>query len=289
MRKSRKMATLLNTDSAKASSKLESDKEDNNGNCQPGKAIATSKLTSTGDDGEGAKANPYIRSDASLLEMERVNLILAHRNMLQQGVLIFGSPLFNSHTKVFMTFSAPDNKSKPVKNIESLKPIYVNDINKLIEDKSYCNFKGTIIKLMSIDDASVGQQSTRLVVEDGNKSTYRLIIYNYPYDSCPKQPSPENVAIIQRNLGFGSVISIMNPYVKRCAYDAEAYLRVEDSSTLIYHREESKVNRCRYCYKPEADYRCSLCRRHYCSRICQKKDWKINQHKLICGIKFREL
>ncbi|CAL8088787.1 unnamed protein product [Orchesella dallaii] len=287
MFQSRKMATFVNnTANAKASSKPGSAKDDND-NCLPENPIPSPESTPP----KGTGANDYVRSDSSLLGMERVNWILAHRNMLQQGAMLLGNPLMNSDNKyvALLSVNAPENKSKPVKKIESLKPIYVNDMKKMMENKPHCNFKGKIIKLMSIDDASVGQQSTRLVVEDADKSAYRLIIYNYPYDSCPTQPTPENVEILQQNLGFGSVVSVMNPYVKRAALDGEPYIRVEGSSTLIYHREESMVNRCRYCYKPEADHRCSLCRRHYCSRNCQKKDWKNNKHKLVCGIKFREL
>ncbi|ODM94891.1 Dauer abnormal formation protein 25 [Orchesella cincta] len=275
-----KMASKLNCTGT--TSKPETAKDDNDN--------VLGKATESTAGAAGGTSPEYIRSDASLLDMERVNWIIAHRTMLQQGAMLMGNPQLLSGEKVMLGFSfaASDIKSKPAKKVESLKPIYINDIKKTMERRPHYTFKGRIIKLMSIDDVSVGQQSTRMVAEDANKTAYRVIAYNYPYDSHPEQPSPEKVKILQQNLGFGSVFSIMNPYAKTAMWDGEPYIRIENESTLIYHPEESMVDRCRRCYKPGAEKKCSSCRRHYCSRDCQKKDWKFNQHKLICAIKFRE-
>uniref|UniRef100_T1J229 MYND-type domain-containing protein n=1 Tax=Strigamia maritima TaxID=126957 RepID=T1J229_STRMM len=107
----------------------------------------------------------------------------------------------------------------------------------------------------------------QLLVEDENHDVMHAAIYNILMN--------ETVA---KRFAYGSKIVIMNPYMSTSS-DGKPVLIVEDRKSLIFESgENSKL--CRFCKKPNADKRCSKCQKaYYCSKECQKNDWKDMNHK----------
>ena len=57
-----------------------------------------------------------------------------------------------------------------------------------------------------------------------------------------------------------------------------------NNQTITMEEYDPTVRCCGYCYGVGIPLqKCARCSRSYCSRECQKKDWKIGKHKVWCG------
>ncbi|CAL8124809.1 unnamed protein product [Orchesella dallaii] len=202
---------------------------------------------------------------ASIIEIKpylnnpmRHQLILNHRKKLVEFKNSSGQSNFSSSS----LFTNEKSHVTPI----TLKGINLSAL---------CVYQKGILELMIIDDLYFDTESLsiQLVVEDDNGDVTRLSIYNIMRNDLTK-----------KTFSFGCKISIANPGVIQDNYpDGEIYTLEIDSLSCVKYLA-GVTNMCRFCGQANAPHSCSICKRaRYCTKDCQKHDWKLLKHKLICS------
>lgn len=198
--------------------------------------------------------------------MTNAAFIIEHRTFFQQmrGML----DLAKNKQGMFATYANPP-KLKGNLNVDiiGLKEICFKDMDASV-DKIY---EGFAVKVVIVDDAILGQPSVNLIGQDNDGNMQRIFIYNIPQNK-------ETHDVV----GYGCSITIVNPY-HRIGMDGKPMIRVDNPSTIVYHKALTNKKRCRYCGDPQGIILCKNCRRaYYCSITCLTSDSSQNQHKLVC-------
>lgn len=103
--------------------------------------------------------------------------------------------------------------------------------------------------------------------EDGNVT--RLSLYQVERDEETRKA-----------MQFGRKVAVIHPWML-WNFDGGYGLRVDEPSCLIVRGLMKDM--CRYCGKENAPTLCEMCKRaKYCNKVCQIRDWKEYDHKLIC-------
>lgn len=192
----------------------------------------------------------------------RIYLIKTHRKDINNAFQLekSGSPIGKS------TFKPPKNQRISHKSTE-LKEIFLNEID-FTKDHI---LNGFILNVTIIDIPNYyGYTSIFFIIEDKNKTVERTAVYNLG-DDYEK---------IKKNYRIGTVLSIINPYI-RMAADEKPMIRIDDTLSILIQNRKEKM--CSYCGEGNSKYICAKCRNaFYCSKECQINDYKILDHKLIC-------
>lgn len=195
-----------------------------------------------------------------LKDPSRKEIILQHR----QSINDFRKTIPKGFVSLPTTINPPKQQKLPVSLI-GLKSAYINEID-FTKDHV---LSGYVLEVTVIDIPLRTGMSIMLVVEDKNNHVQRVALYNFN----------ENIASAEE-LGVGSKLSIINPYI-RMAQDGKPLIRVDDPSSVILCGKN--VNMCAHCGNLSASSVCGGCNTtKYCSKECQARDWKEFQHKLIC-------
>lgn len=195
-----------------------------------------------------------------LKDPSRKELIIQHR----QSINNFRKTIPKGFAGILTTTNPPKQQKLPASLI-GLKPAYINEID-FTKDHV---LSGYVLEVTAIDIPLRTGMSIMLVVEDKNSNVQRVALYNFN----------ENISSV-KELGVGSKLSIINPYI-RMAQDGKPLIRVDDPSSVIFG--EKTVDMCGYCGNLSASSACGGCKTtKYCSKECQVSDWKEFQHKLIC-------
>jgi hypothetical protein len=141
-----------------------------------------------------------------------------------------------------------------------------------VTDKVY---NGRMLVLTIIESADFCTPSINLIAQDENNDAEKLNIYNFP------EKNGEYFRTVVYTTG--SKVTVYNPY-HRIANDNKPAIRVDDFASIIAHPEEERIlSMCRYCCAGNASRICPKCgKASYCSEECQKKDWDVYWHKLVC-------
>lgn len=202
----------------------------------------------------------------------RVEIIQNHRSYKRQLKEMYSECRSGFCVPLLMPGSgkAPKQQKAPT-SLVGLKPIALRDMDPT-KDHIY---EGTVLEMMMIDDASIGDGSVSTVIQDVNGDAHRCYIYNYEHQ-C-------NDAMVQQKFGFGTKMNLMNPYM-RMAHDGKPAIRVDDPVSFLELGKSERLKKlCRFCLTDNAPMTCAKCKRaNYCNRECQTKDWKLYKHKFIC-------
>lgn len=203
----------------------------------------------------------------------RREITLAHRKRFKEVLKILLQNKFITSLSV-----KTEKESKSMKNLPTLKSIYLDQMNKHTEDRVY---KGFVLKLTMMEDPHEKYQENlgiHTIARDDKFTYQRLAIYGY---------SPTRKDLL-KNLGFGSKISIINPYYKM-AMDGKMCIRVDDFSLVYIHNDLKNAKLCRYCgdENQKQPIQCRSCKRcYYCSKKCLKLDRTRLGHDYICDLAF---
>lgn len=214
--------------------------------------------------------------DTSTADRYKVSITLAHRKDFK-GFIRY-PPEIHAVTIAFgssMGLKVNNLKPRPKINLSDFKPILLEEMSK--EKKSQI-YQGFFLRLTIMEDPIDKDSAVTAIysiVRDEKYSYERLFIYNY---------SP-NKTELQENLGFGSKISIVNPYY-RISLDGSPLLRVDDFNTVIIHSDLKNEKICRYCGNENYEgppILCRFCKRsYYCSQKCLKLDVSELRHNFVC-------
>ncbi|CAL8107747.1 unnamed protein product [Orchesella dallaii] len=145
------------------------------------------------------------------------------------------------------------------------RSITLGEMKTTKDDKIY---KDRLIQLVIIEDPNFNSHSIEVIAEDENRDVTRLLVYNVG-------KTKEEI----EKLGFGSKISIFNPYLS--VEGEDSWIRNDDPKCIEFLGKKNKL--CRFCGEEKACSACSKCKRAgYCSKDCQTFDVKKMKHKLIC-------
>lgn len=192
----------------------------------------------------------------------RQAMILEHRKHLKDM-----APK-SKHGNLSKDTKAPKLKQCVPRKMADMKPITLHQMNPT-EDKI---FENRILELTIIDDPNPYWASIHLIAEDENGDSTRLYIYNVKRDKETLE-----------NFQAGCRVGLINPYMRIGAMDITNGIRNDEPKCIIYL--EGVKSMCRFCGEENASLKCSKCKRPYCSKECQKLDWKKFDHKLICSLK----
>ncbi|CAL8112421.1 unnamed protein product [Orchesella dallaii] len=223
--------------------------------------------------GEGNPPSQVELKSTNILEKKqyltspvRKRLILEHRNYLN---------LFAKQKKqnmVYFTRSiSPKLSQTTPKRMSKVKRITLKEMNPT-QDTIY---QDTMIDFTIVEDPcfDFNPNAAHLVVEDENGDLSRLYIFKID----------KNEEDWEEKLGFGTVITILNPYMRIGGVDGANGIRNDEPACVIYLGKIE--NMCRFCGGENASHVCASCKRaKYCGRECQKLDWKLMKHQLICRI-----
>jgi hypothetical protein len=171
--------------------------------------------------------------------------------------------------------------SDPQIFIDSLKEVTLSYLEPTYEQER----EGIYIKLTIIDEGFLmtAFQCTGQDIE-GNK--VRVSIYNLPTSGTSSTMSGglsadaflKNSKILSKTiLKPGTILLVKDPWFK-FAMDGGTAIRIEDTTDIAILQSTSK---CSFCGKTCETSACGNCRASfYCSRECQKGDWKM--HKKVC-------
>ena len=195
----------------------------------------------------------------------RIDLIVRHRLLVSELKGIHTNCVQFRNT---VTSSEAQNVNK---TMDGLKEITLRDIKQKLNHV----FEGYLMKITFIEDPFTGLAFIRNVLQDQNEDIQRCFIYNFKHVN--------NESIVEQTFGFGSELYLINPQLE-LASDGRPAIRIDDTNCLIESNSQPKVGHiCRYCLQKNVRSRCARCQRaYYCSQSCQTKDWKLNEHKIIC-------
>jgi hypothetical protein len=182
--------------------------------------------------------------------------------------------IFNQSSEVSTTldYTIPSSHAQRAPQSHfAFKQITLSDMGP-VTDRVY---RGRLLTLTIIESADFCTPSINLIAQDENNDAEKLNIYNFP------QEHGEYLRTIVYTIG--SKVTVYNPY-HRIANDNKPAIRVDDFASIIAHPEEERIlSMCRYCCAGNASRICPKCRKaSYCSEECQKKDWDVYWHKLVC-------
>jgi hypothetical protein len=186
-----------------------------------------------------------------------------------------GSRLQEKHSPRCTVISATIKsrvKQQTAKSLIGLKSITLREMDPT-KDKVY---NGFVLSVTIIEGTYSWIPSIHLVIEDENFDCERMLIYDFPEE--------QGEYLISKLYTVGSKMHIINPYLRIGANDMKPSVRVDDISSIVMQSESERiVDMCRYCCEANASKVCSKCHQAlYCSKECQRMDWKLYKHKLIC-------
>ena len=203
-----------------------------------------------------------------LTDPHRIEVITHHRDWQNRS-----SPAKTNRMRmVNPTTHVPRLQQKTAKSLVGLKPITLREMNPT-KDHVY---NGCVLSATIIEEASSWIPSIHIVVEDDRLDCERMHIYNFP--------DGQGEYFTSKLFTIGSKIHIINPYLRIGANDMKSTIRIDDFSSIIMRSEsELVVNMCRCCGEANAPHVCGKCKQaRYCSKECQKIDWQLYKHRLIC-------
>ncbi|RNA22747.1 hypothetical protein BpHYR1_036242 [Brachionus plicatilis] len=193
----------------------------------------------------------------------RTYLIRKHRQMIYEMQTKF---LNSNYSTLLTSFKAPKTQKQP-HSMAILKEIQLKEIDFTRDEV----LTGRVLTVRVFDLPSFGFTSIFFLIDDGENTMQRLSVYNLGKD----------YEQISEDFKMGTWISIMNPYVRQ-AMDGEAMIRVDDPKSIVFSGKISEKV-CSYCSKSNSKFSCSKCLKvSYCDKECQIKDWKEQNHKLVC-------
>ncbi|CAF1159272.1 unnamed protein product [Adineta ricciae] len=153
-----------------------------------------------------------------------------------------------------------------------LMPITFREMNQT-EDHVYQRY---VLSVTVIGEAYGWAPSIHLVTEDEHRDCKKICIYGFPED--------QGEYLIKKVFRIGSKMNILNPYLRIGASDKKPIIRVDEYASIMMQSEDGYVvNMCRCCGQANASHNCGKCKRaRYCSKECQRIDWELYEHKLIC-------
>ena len=196
---------------------------------------------------------------------KRVELIKANRGF-QRTVL---DTINSTRHSPFTT--PPSLLQEAPKSLVGLQNLLLSDMDPTHEKV----WDGYVLSLTVIDMAYITTPSIQLVVEDNHGNTERLFIYNYP---------PHEAEYLMRDrFVVGCQLAVINPYL-RLAMDGKPGVRLDDYKSIVSHPlSEAEKAVCWYCLTNAATKVCAKCHlARYCSKNCQRQDWKAYDHKRLC-------
>ena len=216
-----------------------------------------------------AETNPVIDHKLRLENPHRIEVITHHREWESTTLL----PNMNSKLTLYSSSHKPRFKQQTSKSLIGLKPITLRDMNPT-KDHVY---NGFVLSVTIIEEAYSWASSIHLIIEDEHLDCERMHIYNFPEGQAEY--------LTNKMFTIGSKVDIINPYLRIGAGDRKSLIRVDDFSSIIMRSESKRVvNMCRCCGVANAPHLCSKCKQaRYCSKECQKMDWQLYKHKLVCN------
>lgn len=126
---------------------------------------------------------------------------------------------------------------------------------------------GRILRAMIVSEPVVKMTSAHFVIEDGERSVIRMVIYDH------------DPALLSQ-LRIGCVVDIVEPYYSFCSEGTQR-IRVDHKQQPLGLGIQEPV--CWTCLQKLPLKACSRCHRAlYCSLACQTQAWKKHGHKLLC-------
>uniref|UniRef100_A0A914Y6E0 MYND-type domain-containing protein n=1 Tax=Panagrolaimus superbus TaxID=310955 RepID=A0A914Y6E0_9BILA len=141
------------------------------------------------------------------------------------------------------------------------------------KDKVY---NGCILEVRILDWAYLSA-SIHTIIEDENGDIRRFALFNWPLSG---EQNADMIKIIKTFCPNVKML-IVNPY--HCMIDrGQNIIRVEGPDFIKF--DTSKIDKlCHVCGKEAKIRPCSVCKMaFYCSKDCQKIDWREFNHKSIC-------
>uniref|UniRef100_T1J235 MYND-type domain-containing protein n=1 Tax=Strigamia maritima TaxID=126957 RepID=T1J235_STRMM len=174
-----------------------------------------------------------------------------------------------ANRKLKMTNCSKSNKKFQLKRFTPPNIAEIKLITFIEMDRSEMTYENFYLSITVVEDYFI-TDSIQLLLEDNNSDVMQAAVYNITMDWT-----------VGGKFAYGSKIVIMNPYMSTNT-DGKRMLIVEEPNSLIFMSGVS-LKFCRFCRKPNADRRCSKCKKaFYCSQECFNSDWKVMNHKLIC-------
>ena len=215
-----------------------------------------------------AETNPVIDHKLRLENPHRIEVITHHREW-ESTTLLANT---NSKIPLHSISLKPRLEQQTGKSLIGLKSITLREMN---PTKDYV-YNRCVLSVTIIEQAYSWTPSIHLVIEDEHLDCERTCVYNFP--------KGQGEYLTAKVFTTGSKMHLINPYLRISATDRKSSLRIDDFSSIIMQSESERVvNMCRCCGEANAPYLCSKCKQaRYCSKECQKMDWQLYKHKLIC-------